>query len=112
MTEEPKNLKPIIAELALGKTLDVEQARIAFDIMMSGDATPAQMGGLLMALRVRGETISEITGAARAMRDLCARLMADGTSAGVEDQLMDFDSFNELIGVEERLELVRRLQQG
>ena len=62
MTEEPKTLKPIIAELALGKTLNVEEARIAFDIMMSGDATPAQMGGLLMALRVRGETVDEITG--------------------------------------------------
>ncbi len=40
----------------------------AFDIMMSGDATPSQMGGFLMALRVRGETVEEITGGAMAMR--------------------------------------------
>ena len=62
MTNTTSNLKPLIAELALGKTLSVEQSRAAFDIMMSGDATPAQMGGFLMALRVRGETVDEITG--------------------------------------------------
>ena len=45
MTNTASNLKPLIAELALGKTLSVEQSRAAFDIMMSGDATPAQMGG-------------------------------------------------------------------
>lgn len=50
-------------------------------------------------------------GAAAAMHQLCTKLMTDGTSAGAEDQLMDFASFNELIGVEERLELVRRLQE-
>jgi methylisocitrate lyase len=38
--------------------------------------------------------------------------MADGTSAGAEDRLMDFAFFNELIGVEDRLELIRRLQEG
>src|SRR5207244_10923984 len=38
------------------------------DRMMSGEATPSQMGGLLMALRVRGETVDEITGAVTAMR--------------------------------------------
>jgi anthranilate phosphoribosyltransferase len=69
MTEHATNLKPLIAELALGKTLSVEQARQAFDIMMSGNATPAQIGGLLMALRVRGETVEEITGGIMTMRD-------------------------------------------
>ncbi|MGE3784964.1 MAG: anthranilate phosphoribosyltransferase, partial [Alphaproteobacteria bacterium] len=43
-------------------------AEAAFEIIMSGDATPSQMGALLMALRVRGETVAEITGAARIMR--------------------------------------------
>jgi len=46
----------------------VESARTAFDIMMSGNATPSQMGGFLMALRVRGETVEEITGGAMTMR--------------------------------------------
>ena len=45
-----------------------DEAEAAFDIMMSGNATPSQMGGFLMALRVRGETVEEITGAVRAMR--------------------------------------------
>ena len=55
--------------------------------------------------------LTGLFGAAAAMHQLCTKLMADGTSAGAEDQLMDFASFNELIGVEERLELVRRLQE-
>ena len=51
--------------------------------------------------------LTGLFGATRAMRDLCAKLMDDGTSAGAEDQLMEFDSFNQRIRVEERLELVR-----
>ena len=58
----------LIAHAATGRSLSMEQAEQAFHIMMAGDATPAQMGGLLMALRVRGETVDEITGGARAMR--------------------------------------------
>jgi anthranilate phosphoribosyltransferase len=62
------NLKPFIARLAAGETLTDDQAEAAFDIIMSGEATPAQIGALLMAMRLRGETVSEITGAVRAMR--------------------------------------------
>ena len=62
------DLKGLLAIAAAGQALTGEQAEQAFDIMMSGDATPSQMGGFLMALRVRGETVAEITGAARAMR--------------------------------------------
>ncbi len=61
-------LKTLIGQVATGAQLTREQAAAAFDSMMSGEATPSQMGGLLMALRVRGETVDEITGAVSAMR--------------------------------------------
>ncbi len=62
------NLKPFLVRLAAGATLTDIDAEAAFDIIMSGEATPAQIGALLMAMRVRGETVPEITGAVRAMR--------------------------------------------
>ena len=62
------DLKSIIGKVATGATLTRAEAAAAFDRMMSGEATPSQMGGLLMALRVRGETVEEITGAVAAMR--------------------------------------------
>ena len=62
------NLKPVLARLAVGETLSEEESEQAFGIIMSGEATPAQIAGLLMAMRVRGETVSELTGAVRAMR--------------------------------------------
>jgi anthranilate phosphoribosyltransferase len=62
------DLKPVLAKVANGETLSEEQAERAFDVLMSGQATPSQMGAFLMALRLRGETIEEITGAARVMR--------------------------------------------
>jgi len=68
MTGDTSDLKELLGVVASGRTLDAAEAERAFDIIMSGDATPAQMGGFLMALRVRGETVAEITGAARAMR--------------------------------------------
>ena len=61
-------LKPLIAKVANGKSLNREEARQAFDILMSGEATPSQIGGFLMALRVRGETVDEIVGAVSSMR--------------------------------------------
>ncbi len=62
------NLKPVLARLAIGETLSEEESEEAFGIIMSGEATPAQIAGLLMAMRVRGETVPELTGAVRAMR--------------------------------------------
>jgi len=61
-------LKPLIAKVANGESLSHEEARGAFEILMSGEATPSQIGGFLMALRVRGETVAEITGAVETMR--------------------------------------------
>ncbi len=63
------NLKPVLARLAQGETLDEDSAEQAFDIIMAGEATPAQIAGLLMAMRVRGETVAELTGATRALRN-------------------------------------------
>jgi anthranilate phosphoribosyltransferase len=70
------DLKSIIAKVATGATLSRHEAASAFDRMMSGEATPSQMGGLLMALRVRGETVEEITGAVSAMRAKMLRVKA------------------------------------
>ena len=68
MSADLTDLKDLIGLVADGQSLDQGQAEAAFDIIMSGDATPAQIGAFLMALRVRGETVDEITGAARIMR--------------------------------------------
>lgn len=68
MNGAARNLKDLIGKAAKGESLSRGEAEQAFDIMMSGDATPSQMGGFLMALRVRGETVEEITGAATVMR--------------------------------------------
>src|SRR5712672_817424 len=68
--------KALIGKVATGAALTREEASVAFDLMMSGEATPSQMGGLLMALRVRGETVDEITGAVSAMRAKMLRVIA------------------------------------
>ena len=61
-------LKALLADLAAGRTLSRAETEAAFDRLLSGEATSAQMAALLMALRVRGETVDEITGAVAAMR--------------------------------------------
>jgi len=63
------DLKSHILGLAEGATLSEKEARAAFSLIMSGGATPAQTGAFLMALRLRGETVAEITGAARVLRE-------------------------------------------
>ena len=62
------DFKALIAKVAAGAVLTRDESALAFDRMMSGEATPSQMGGLLMALRVRGETVDELTGAVSTMR--------------------------------------------
>lgn len=62
------NLKPVLARVAAGETLNEAEAEAAFSTIMSGEATPAQIAGLVMAMRVRRETVPELTGAVRAMR--------------------------------------------
>ena len=69
---------PFISKVADGQSLSADEAMEAFAIMMSGEASPAQMGAFLMALRVRGETVGEITGAAQAMRAKATGVSAPG----------------------------------
>ena len=68
MSGEGGDFKRLIALVADGASLSRQQAEEAFEVIMSGEATPSQMGAFLMALRVRGETVDEITGAATVMR--------------------------------------------
>ena len=76
------NLKPILARLAQGETMNVAEAEEAFGVVMAGEATPAQIAGMLMAMRVRGETVAEMTGAVQAMR---ARMTAIEAPEGAID---------------------------
>lgn len=75
-------LKPFLAKAADGTALTAREAEDAFAVIMSGEATSAQIAGLLMALRVRGETVDEITGAVRAMR---AKMLPVTAPAGAID---------------------------
>jgi anthranilate phosphoribosyltransferase len=63
-----ERFRNLIGKAATGAALTREESAHAFDKMMSGEATPSQMGGFLMALRVRGETVDEIAGAVATMR--------------------------------------------
>ena len=63
-------LKPLIGAAA-ERPLTREEAETAFTILFEGEATPSQIGGLLMALRTRGETVEEYTAAASVMRAKC-----------------------------------------
>ncbi len=84
--------KGLIAKAASGAALSREEAARGFHTMMSGEATPSQMGGLLMALRVRGETVDEITGAVTAMRELGVNieLPPDGVARCIEQAGIGF----------------------
>src|SRR5271154_4639684 len=62
------SLKPVLARLAAGETLSAAESEAAFGVVMDGLASPAQIGGMLMAMRARGETVAELTGAVTAMR--------------------------------------------
>jgi len=66
-----------LARLADRRDLTQEEARTVFDAVMAGSATPAQIGGLLMALRVKGETAAEVAGAAAAMRACATPVTVD-----------------------------------
>ncbi|MEV8523572.1 anthranilate phosphoribosyltransferase [Streptomyces sp. NPDC052000] len=74
--------KEFLAKTADGHPLTRHEASAAFTVMTSGEATPSQIGAFLMALRVRGETVAEITGAATSLR---ARMRTVAAPSGAVD---------------------------
>jgi anthranilate phosphoribosyltransferase len=74
--------KPLIAKVAAGLPLTRSEAEMAFSQILSGESTPAQTAGFLMALRVRGESVEELTGAVSAMR---AKMLAVPAVPGAID---------------------------
>ncbi len=68
--------KPVLTKIAHGESLSRAEAEAAFEMLLSGQATHAQMGAFLMGLRVRGETIDELTGAVTATRAKMLRVKA------------------------------------
>jgi anthranilate phosphoribosyltransferase len=75
MSTDPNALKPYIAR-ALESALSPHEAEEAFEVIMSGQATPSQIGGFLMVLRHRGESMDELTGAVSVMRKKVLRVKA------------------------------------
>jgi anthranilate phosphoribosyltransferase len=69
-------LRSALTALAHGQSLSDDQTAEVFDVVMKGEATPAQIGGLLMGLRAKGETADELAGAARALRNTMIRVTA------------------------------------
>jgi anthranilate phosphoribosyltransferase len=77
-------LRLAVRRLAGGNDLSADESGAAFDVVMSGSATAAQIAALLMGLRVKGETSSEVAGAARALRRAMITLDADAQDALVD----------------------------
>lgn len=76
MTDNMANFKALISKIAAGQSLSTDETRLAFSIILSGDATPSQMGAFLMGLAVRGETVDELIGATSIMREKAIYLKA------------------------------------
>ena len=77
------DFKSILSLAADGHEFNRDQAELAFDMIMSGEATPAQIGAFLMSLRMRGETVTEITAAAKVMRDKALRVTAPNSAIDI-----------------------------
>lgn len=78
-----EKFRALIGKVATGAALSHEEAAHAFDKMMSGEATPSQMGAFVMALRVRGETVDEIAGAVATMRAKMTPVVAPANAIDV-----------------------------
>ena len=77
------DFKALLGVVAQGKPLSQAQAEQAFNAMMTGEVTPSQIGAFLMALRVRGETVEEITAAVKVMREKMTRIEAPANAIDV-----------------------------
>src|SRR3990170_120970 len=71
-------IRDAIAALVEGRDLTEEEAAGCMEEIMSGEATPAQFGAFVVALRLKGETVDEIAGMARVMREKALRVSVDG----------------------------------
>jgi anthranilate phosphoribosyltransferase len=78
-------LKPFIAKVMRQESLTADEAEQAMQIIMSGQASDAQIGGYLVALRMKGESVEEIAGSARAMRAHSSRVPYQHTGAPLLD---------------------------
>src|SRR2546428_13324121 len=67
-----------IAKLIKCENLTEEEAASAFEVIMRGDATPSQIAGFVVALRIKGETVEEITGFAKTARAMATPIQVDG----------------------------------
>ena len=76
MSGDIDDFRGLLAKVGNGMALGIDEAERAFDIMTSGNATPAQMGAFLMGLKVRGETADELAGGAKVLRAKVARVRA------------------------------------
>lgn len=71
-------IKEAIHKLVLGENLSTEETEKVMSEIMGGEATNAQISAFLTALRIKGETVDEITACARVMRDMAVRLKTNG----------------------------------
>ncbi len=83
--QNPEPLRVYIKHLCAGSDLSRSEMETAMDIIMSGNATPAQIGAFLMALKMKGETVDEITGAAAVMRSKAVQLNVNHNGSPVID---------------------------
>ena len=74
-------MQPYLTALAEGRTLTQEEAEAAMHLMMRGEASPEQIAGLLMGLRARGETLDELVGFTRVMRQYAVPVRVDDPHA-------------------------------
>ena len=85
-------LKQAIRKVVDRSNLSEEEMEAAMDVIMSGQATPAQIGSFITALRLKGETIEEITAAARVMRRKATRIQVDNALINIDREEINLDT--------------------